>query len=302
MHTDGTSTDEALVHRLLAGQFPAWADLPVARVGSHGTVNTIYRLGTDLAVRLPRVEGGSKDVATEHHWLPRLAPHLPVAVPAPLAEGVPAEGYPWSWSVCRWIEGDNPAPGSGDARFAADLADFVLALRRVETAGGPDAYRSEPLAARDTATRDALTALHGVIDTAAAATAWSEALSAPAPGDTAVWVHGDLQPGNVLVSEGRLSAVIDFGCMGLADPAVDLIAGWYLLPAGPRRVFRTEVGADAAQWARGRGWALSVALMELSSYLTSNPVMAETARHVIGEILEDAAPRSAPAGTALRDG
>ncbi|MBM7441488.1 aminoglycoside phosphotransferase family protein [Streptomyces sp. HB132] len=288
MHANETKTDAALVRRLLAAQFPAWADLPVEPVGTHGTVNAIYRLGPDLAVRLPRVEGGSKDVATEHRWLPRLAEDLPFPVPAPLAEGVPGEGYPWSWSVCRWIDGDNPAVGSGGAGFAADIAEFVLALRRADTTGAPPAYRGEPLTARDAATRDALEALHGVIDTGAAATAWSDALRAPAPRGKAVWVHGDLQPGNVLVSDGRLSAVIDFGCMGLADPSVDLIAGWYLLSAGARHVFRTEVRADAADWARGWGWALSVALMELSYYRTSNPVMAATARHVIGEILEEA--------------
>ncbi|MFJ4842477.1 aminoglycoside phosphotransferase family protein [Streptomyces sp. NPDC088746] len=287
MHADETKTDTALVRRLLAGQFPAWADLPVERVGSHGTVNAIYRLGTDMAVRLPRIEGGSKDVATESRWLPRLAPHLPFAVPTPLAEGVPAEGYPWSWSVCRWLDGTNPAPGAGGAELAADIAEFVLALRGVDPAGAPPAYRSEPLASRGTATRAALDALHGVIDTGAAAAAWSEALRAPAPQGPAVWVHGDLQPGNVLVSGGRLSAVIDFGCMGLADPAVDLIPGWYLLRAGARRIFRTRVGVDAETWARGRGWALSIALMELSYYRTSNPVMAGTARRVIGEILEE---------------
>ncbi|MFD6280876.1 aminoglycoside phosphotransferase family protein [Streptomyces sp. NPDC060209] len=288
MHANETDSDAALVRRLLAAQFPAWADLPVERVGSHGTVNAIYRLGAELAVRLPRVEGGSKDVATEHRWLPRLARHLPFAVPVPLAEGVPAEGYPWSWSVCRWIDGDNPAVGSGGAEFAADIAEFVLALRRIDTTDGPPAFRSEPPAARDTATRGALDALHGVIDTGAAAAVWSDALRAPAPQGPPVWVHGDLQPGNVLVSGGRLGAVIDFGCMGVADPAVDLIAGWYLLPAGPRRNFRTRVGADTAEWTRARGWALSVALMELSYYRTSNPVMAATARHVIGEILKEA--------------
>jgi len=288
MHAEETKTDAALVRRLLAAQFPAWARLPVEPAASHGTVNTIYRLGADMAVRLPRGEAGSNDVAAEHRWLPRLASQLPFAVPVPLAEGAPGEGYPWSWSVHSWLEGENPAAGSGRAELAADLAEFVLALRRVDTAGGPPAYRCEPLAARDTAARAALDALHGVIDTGTAATAWSEALNAPEPHGPAVWVHGDLQPGNVLVADGRLSAVIDFGCMGLADPAVDLIPGWYLLSAGAREVFRTAVGADPATWARARGWALSVALMELSHYQTSNPVMAGTAHHVITEILAEA--------------
>nr|WSS69521.1 aminoglycoside phosphotransferase family protein [Streptomyces sp. NBC_01175] len=286
MHANETKTDAALVRRLLAAQFPAWADLPVEPVRSSGTVNAIYRLGTDLTVRLPRVEGGSRDVATEHRWLPRLAPHLPHAIPAPLAQGVPGEGYPWSWSVCRWLDGANPGAGAAGAELACDIAEFVLALRHVDTTDGPPAFRSEPLAARDTATRGALDTLHGVIDTAAAADAWAAALRAPAPEGPAVWVHGDLQRGNVLVTgDGRLSAVIDFGCMGLADPAVDLIPAWYLLRAEARPTFRTRVGADPATWERARGWALSIALMELSYYRTSNPVMAGTARRVIGEVV-----------------
>ncbi|MFD5139525.1 aminoglycoside phosphotransferase family protein [Streptomyces sp. NPDC058378] len=284
MHAKETKTDAALVRRLLAAQFPAWADLPVEPVRSSGTVNAIYRLGRDLTVRLPRVEGGSRDVATEHRWLPRLAPHLPHAIPAPLAQGVPGEGYPWSWSVCRWLDGTNPPAGEGGLELASDIAEFVLALRHVDTTGGPPAFRSEPLAARDTATRGALDTLLGVIDTAAAADVWSAALRAPAPEGPPVWVHGDLQPGNVLVTgDGRLSAVIDFGCVGLADPAVDLIPAWYLLRADARPTFRTRVGADPATWERARGWALSIALMELSYYRTSNPVMAGTARRVIGE-------------------
>ncbi|MFE3518373.1 aminoglycoside phosphotransferase family protein [Streptomyces sp. NPDC059166] len=287
MHAKETDTGTKLVRRLLAAQFPAWAGLPVRRIASNGTVNAVYRLGDDLAVRLPQAEGGSRDAVSERRWLPLLAQHLPLAVPVPLALGTPAEGYPFHWSVCRWIEGDNPAAGTGDAPFAVALAEFVLRLRSIDTTDGPPAYRSEPLGARDAATGEALDALHGVVDTRAAAAVWAAALAAPAPQGPPVWVHGDLQPGNVLVSEGRLGAVIDFGCMGLADPAVDLIAGWYLLPAVTRRVFRARTGADGAQWARGRGWALSIALMELSYYRTSNPVMAATARHVIGEILDE---------------
>lgn len=290
MHVNEVKTDTALVRRLLAAQFPAWAHLPVEPVRSSGTVNAIYRLGADMAVRLPRIEGGSKDVALEHRWLPHLARHLPFAVPEPLAEGAPAEGYPWAWSVCRWLDGENPEAGSGSVPLAAELADFVKALRSVDTEDGPPAFRSEPLESRDAATRGALDSLHGAIDSAAAAAAWDEALRAPGRRGAATWVHGDLQPGNVLLSGGRLSAVIDFGCMGLADPAVDLIAGWYLLTAPSRRAFRTALEADDASWARGRGWALSIALMELSYYRITNPVMAATARHVIGEILDDQRP------------
>lgn len=161
----------------------------------------------------------------------------------------------------------------------------MLALRRIDPADAPPAYRSEPLASRDPAAREALAALGGVLDRASATAAWNEALTAEPFTDRPVWVHGDLQPGNVLVADGRLAAVIDFGCIGLADPAVDLIAAWYLLTAGARETFRTAVAADDATWTRGRGWALSIALMELAHYRDTNPVMAGIAAQVIDEIV-----------------
>lgn len=286
---DSVPLDSAtLVRTLIAAQFPHWADLPVEAVDASGTANAVHRLGDDKVVRLPRTESSAADVATEHLWLPRLAAQLPVPVPAPLAQGAPAEGFPWAWSVCTWLEGTNPLPGDATwapELFAADLAEFVLALRRIDPTDGPQAYRGQPLASRDEKTRKVIAGLDGVLDAGAATAAWDKALTAPAFTGAPVWVHGDLQPGNVLVADGRLTGVIDFACMGLADPAVDLIAAWYLLPAGAREAFRTAVGADDADWERGRGWALSIAVMELDAYRESNPVMARNAWWVIGELL-----------------
>ncbi|MGX1885935.1 aminoglycoside phosphotransferase family protein [Streptomyces sp. NPDC055287] len=281
--------DASLVHRLITAQFPQWAHLPVEQAGSAGTSNVMYRLGEEMVVRLPLGAGPADDVAKEHRWLPRLAPPLPVAIPVPLGKGTPAEGYPWHWSVYRWLEGENPAVGrvADSGSLAGDLAEFVAALHRITPADGPPSYRSEPLAARDAETRDAIGELRGIVDTDAATAAWEVALKAPARPGPAVWIHADLQPGNLLMTRGRLSAVIDFGCLGLGDPAVDLIAAWYVLPADARGAFRAALAADDAQWARGRGWALSIALMELRSYRETNPVMAAIARHVIGEILAD---------------
>ncbi|MFG2094100.1 aminoglycoside phosphotransferase family protein [Streptomyces sp. NPDC048612] len=285
-HADAVRLDVPLVRRLIGAQFPAWADLPVTAVDSAGTANAMFRLGDAMVVRLPRTEGAADDVAKEHRWLPRLAPALPVAVPAPLGQGTPAAGYPWPWSVYRWLDGENPAVGhlSAPRSLAADLAAFVTALHRIDPTDGPPSYRSEPLAERDAATRAAVAELHGLIDTDAALAGWEAALRAPAWTGPAVWLHADLQPGNVLTVRGRLGAVIDFGCLGLGDPAVDTIVAWYLLPAEARGLFRTALGADDATWARGRGWALSVALMELRAYRDSNRVMAAIARHVIEEI------------------
>ncbi|MGW8484726.1 aminoglycoside phosphotransferase family protein [Streptomyces sp. NPDC055886] len=282
--------EPSLVRGLIAAQFPHWADLPVEAVDASGTANAIYRLGTDKAVRLPRTDGSAADVATEHRWLPRLAEQLPFPVPLPLAQGAPDKAFPRPWSVCTWLDGTNP--GLGDASsssdlLAADLAELVLALRRIDPAEAPPAHRGEPLASRDPATREALAALGGVVDAEAVAASWKESLSAPPFAARPVWVHGDLQPGNVLVADGRLTAVIDFGCTGLADPAVDLIAAWYLLTAGARETFRTAIAADDATWTRGRGWALSIALLELAHYRETNPVMARIAAHVIEEVVAE---------------
>lgn len=289
MHADEPDFTESLVHRLIASQFPDWASLPVEPVAPVGTSHAMYRLGEDLVVRLPRTAGTAGEVETEQRWLPRLAPQLPAAIPVPLGRGKPAEGYPWHWSVFWWLDGANPVPGqlAEPGLFATDLADFVTALHRADPAGAPPSFRSEPLAARDASTRAALAELHEAVDTGAALAVWEAALRAHAATGPAVWIHADLQPGNVLLANGRLSAVIDFGCMGLGDAAVDLIAAWYLLPTHVRGTFRNAVHADDAAWARGRGWALSTALGELRYYRESNPGMAAIARHVIREVLMD---------------
>lgn len=303
MHADEPDIDTPLVHRLIAVQFPRWAGLPVQRVDSVGTSNAMYRLGEDMVVRLPRTAGAAGDVAKEHAWLPRLAaPPLPAAIPVPLGKGEPGEGYPWPWSVYRWLDGENPAPGRlrEPGLLAQDLAGFITALHAVDPAGGPVSYRSETLAERDAVTRSALAELQeslesaAAIDTAAATAAWETALRTPEWPGPPVWIHADLQPGNLLLADARLSAVIDFGCLGLGDPAVDLIVAWYVLPAPARDAFRAAVRADGAMWARGLGWALSVALLELRYYRETNPAMASTARHVIHEILADRARATEP--------
>ncbi|WP_341845648.1 aminoglycoside phosphotransferase family protein [Streptomyces silaceus] len=289
MHADEADLDEALVSRLVAAQFPAWAGLPVEYVDSAGTSNAMYRLGADMVVRLPRVAGAAEDVGAEHRWLPRLAAVLPVAIPAPLGKGEPGEGYPYPWSVFRWLEGATPDPAEPFAEpglFGKDLAEFLVALRQVDPAGAPVSYRGDPLAGRDADTRAVLSGLRGTVDERAVTAVWDAALGVPAWDRPGVWVHGDLQPGNVLVDGGRLGAVIDFGCMGTADPAVDLISAWYLMDAEARAAFRAALGpaADDAMWERGRGWALTIALNEIAYYQETNPVMARIARRVIGEL------------------
>ncbi len=293
MHADEVHTDAALVRSLLAAQFPQWAQLPIAPVPSSGTDNALYRLGDDMVVRLPRIHWSVEQVAKEQRWLPHLAPRLPLAVPLPLALGEAAFDYPWQWSVYRWLDGDALAPARilDIERAAIDLANFVRALHRIDAIGGPlpgahNSNRGEPLAARDAGTRQAIAALHSDIDTAAATSAWEAALHAP-PWDRApVWVHGDLAATNLLARDGRLSAVIDFGCLGVGDPAVDMMIAWEFL-APVRASFRAALAADDATWARGRGWALTTALVALPYYRDTNPVLVASARQRLDAVLAD---------------
>ncbi|GAA0384935.1 aminoglycoside phosphotransferase family protein [Acrocarpospora corrugata] len=286
MHADEVDHDVPLVHRLIATQFPQWADLPVEPFDSSGTDNAIYRLGQDMAVRLPRRgTAGDKDL----RWLPRLAPLLPVPVPVPLGEGRPAEGYPFSWSVFGWLDGVNPSPETLTAPelLTKDLAEFVTAFRRIDLPDGPPGYRGGPLSLLDAPMRIALDDSRGLVDTDAVTAAWEADLKTPEWAGPPVWIHADLMPGNLLVVQGRLSAVIDFGTVGVGDPSCDLIVAWNLLPAAVRDDFRAALQVDDATWARGRGRALAIALIALPYYLNTNPVFAANARHVINEVLAD---------------
>ena len=294
MHVDEIDTDAALVGRLLAAQFPQWAGLPIAPVPSAGTDNALYRLGADMVVRLPRIPSATGQVDKEQRWLPRLAPFLPLAIPVPLAQGKPGAGYPWHWSVYRWLDGENATVERiADPRQAAlDLARFITALQRIDAAGGPapgpdNSYRGEPLAMRDTHTRAAIMAVQGMFAADELNAVWDAAVAAPAWHGPPVWLHGDLQSGNLLAVQGRLSAVIDFGCLGVGDPACDVMTAWLYLPAETRDLFRGALPIDDATWVRGRGWALSVSLIALPYYQTTNPVLAGIARRAIHEALAD---------------
>ena len=292
MHADEVETDAALVRRLLATQFPQWADLPIEPIPSGGTDHAIYRLGEDMSVRLPRIRWAVGQAEKERHWLPRLAPHLPLAVPVPLAHGTPGEGYPWPWSVQQWLAGDNATVAYiADLEEAAvEVAGFVTALQRIDPSPGPLAAagsRGGPLANRDAGTREAIAALQGEIDTDAATGAWEKALEAPDWDRPPVWLHGDLLPGNVLVEDGRVSAIIDFGSFAVGDPACDTMIAWSLFSGKSREMYRAALAVDDATWARGRGCALSQALIALPYYLNTNPAIVGTSRRAIAEVLAE---------------
>ncbi len=298
MHADERDIDASLVGRLLAAQFPEWAGLPLEPVSSAGTENAIFRLGNELAVRLPRMPSAAGPVDKVHRWLPELAPYLPLAVPVPLARGGPGEGYPWPWSICRWLEGENATAAAGfePHQVAKDLARFVRALQNIHAvsglppgppSGAHNYGRGLPLSRRDRQTRAAIADLRGSLDVEAVTRAWEAALQAPVWSGPPIWIHGDLIPGNLLVQKGRLSAVIDFGCLGMGDPACDVMVAWTLLTAESRRLFRAALAVDDATWARGRGWALSFGLIALPYYQRTNPTLAGIARRTIDEVLVD---------------
>jgi aminoglycoside phosphotransferase (APT) family kinase protein len=294
MHADERDIDGPMVRRLLAAQFPRYADLPLAAVPSAGTDNAVFRLGQDLAVRLPRIHWAVDDARKEHKFLPELAPYLPLQIPEPLEKGVPGEGYPWPWSIYRWLEGEDAtlARIADRRQLAEDLARFVVALHQIDTVellptGDLSSNRGGPLSARDAATRAAIGELNGMIDVALVTAAWEAALRTPSAQSRPVWIHGDLKPGNLLATNGRLTGVIDWGGLALGDPAVDLIVAWNFLPAEAREVFRRQVSVDDATWARGRGWALSIGLVALPYYKDSNPELAHISRYQIREVLAD---------------
>jgi aminoglycoside phosphotransferase (APT) family kinase protein len=283
----------ALVSRLIAAQFPEWADLPVMPVECNGWDNTTFRLGRHMSVRLPSADAYVAQVDKEHRWLPLLAAHLPLPIPEPLARGNPAYGYPREWSIYRWLPGD-PATIERIAdldRLGTELAAFLAALYRIDPAGGPapgnhNFFRGGPLATYDAETRDAIASLGDEIDTDAATEVWEAALGATWHGSP-VWFHGDVSAGNLLVSDGRLSAVIDFGCSGVGDPACDVTIAWTLLSGSSREAFRASLPVDGPTWVRGRGWALWKALITLAHSPQDNRSGAANARHVIAEVIAE---------------
>jgi aminoglycoside phosphotransferase (APT) family kinase protein len=262
--------DAGLVRRLVKAQFPQWADLPVEPVKTDGWDNRTYRLGSSMTVRLPSAAAYAPAVDKEEEWIPRLAPFLPVPVPELLGKGVPGEGYDFHWSVRRWLVGEASSLEriSDLTAFAVGVGEFLLALQACDATGGPvpgghNFHRGGPPAYNDSETRAALVALDGQVDVAAAREVWEAALASSFNGPP-VWFHGDIASGNLLVRDGELSAVIDFGTSGVGDPACDLVIAWTMFSGASREAFRRTVDADAGTWARARGWALWKALIVMA--------------------------------------
>ncbi|WP_219416652.1 aminoglycoside phosphotransferase family protein [Pseudonocardia nigra] len=285
--------DEHLARRLVDSQFPQWSHLPVAPVEVGGIDNRTFRLGDELTVRLPSGDWYALQVEKEQRWLPILARQLPLPIPTPAAKGVPGHGYPYPWSIHRWLPGRTAAAaGVGDpAVFAAAVAGFLVALRQVDPTDGPgpgrhNFFRGGPLDTYADETLRAIDTLGGEIPQDRALAVWDDAVRAAWHGDP-VWFHGDVATGNLLVRDQRLSAVIDFGTSGVGDPACDVVIAWTLFRGTSRDAFRSRLGLDPATWSRGRGWALWKALITLVDRLERDPAAAAQSRRVIAEVLDD---------------
>ena len=293
MHPDEVPIDAPLVRSLIDTQFPDWASLPIDPVHPRGTDNALFRLGDRMVVRMPRRERNVQTLLKERSWLAALAPSLPAAVPLPVAAGDPTADYPLAWSIYTWLDGEAATPERlpDSARTAVQLADFISALRGIDPTGGPppgnhNFFRGADLATRDALTRNAIRNLGKVIDGRAATTIWRTALRADPWRDAPVWIHGDLDARNLLAHDGEITAVIDWGCLGVGDPACDVMVAWKMLPPGARQSFRDRLAVDADTWARARGWVVSQAVLALAYYTDeTNPPLVAEGRRWLGEAI-----------------
>lgn len=251
-------------------------------------------------MRLPSAVDYRTQVDKEQRWLPFLAAHVPVPIPVPRARGVPGAGYPFSWSVHGWLAGE-PAVTTQlnkPSEVARSLARFLVALQQVDHAGGPPPgqhcfWRGGPLTTYDTETRRSIDILGDLVDGPAVTTVWDTALRAHW-GGRPVWFHGDIAPGNLLVRDDDLAAVIDFGCCGVGDPACDVTIAWTLFSGESRGAFRAGLPLDDATWARGRGWALWKSLITVAEHRTTNPALAGSSLHIVREVLAEHATTDSP--------
>ncbi|WP_314174093.1 aminoglycoside phosphotransferase family protein [Streptomyces winkii] len=300
LHENEIRADEEVVRALLREQRPEWAALPVSPAGA-GTDNTMYRLGDQLLIRLPRTPDNAEAVRKEQAWLPRLAPHLPCRIPEPVHVGTPGSAFSLDWSVFRWIDGDEAGPGTVTdwSAFGADLAEFVRSLHSVPLMGAVRRgelswYRGGDVQACDRwvdGCFDDCRRIEGLdLDLTRLRHLWQSALALPGPPGPQVWLHGDLKPSNLLVQRGRLHAVIDFGGLSVGFPDAEHAPVWDLPPAA-RQAYRDAMGLGDATWQRARAWAIAVAVSGVSYYWGTYPAFVTECLARLRAILEAAGER-----------
>lgn len=294
MHADEVETDPSLVQRLVAGRFPEWADLPIEPVFPLGTDNANYRLGADKLVRLPRQEEKVAALERELEWLPIFERAVPLAIPAVLGRGEPAEGFPFPWAAFTWVEGENASSDEVDPEgTAVALAELVLAIRALDPTSAPPGLREGTLRELDDWVRSGAAKLVGRYDADGLLAAWDETVEAPPWDGPSTWCHCDLDLRNVVFHDGRPSGVLDWGWAGAGDPASDAAVGWKMLPASAREEFWDALGADEAEITRARGWTLMQCAGALWYYTPeNNPALFFEAERWLSEILGSAPRRS----------
>ena len=285
----------SLVKKLIEEQFPQWAHLPIKTIESGGWDNKTFRLGEEMSIRLPSAAEYGLQVQKEHKWLPLLAPHVSFPIPTPLALGQPSKNYPLNWSIYRWIEGKSanalPIDGLDLPQIALQLAQFLNELHKLDVTDAPlpglhNYYRGAHPSVYDEGTRIAITQLQSVIDVSVATAVWEKAINSTWSKNP-LWVRGDFSSGNILVKENRLTAVIDFGCMGIGDPACDLVIAWTFLAGESRKLFKLHMALDEETWVRARGWALWKAMITLADLDDKTCAEALKQKQVIEEIINE---------------
>jgi aminoglycoside phosphotransferase (APT) family kinase protein len=282
--------DEALVRGLLEQQHPDLSELPL-ELRDAGWDNVMWRVGPELAVRMPRRAIAAPLIEQEQHWLPQLAPRLPLAVPVPLRIGRPGLGYPWHWSVVPWIDGEpaDRTPATEVEATGAALGSFLRALHQTAPPDAPyNPYRSPPVASRAETFEERLGKLARHVDGPGLKRVWGGAAAAPRHSGPPLWVHGDLHPANTLVRGGKLVAVIDFGDLCAGDPAVDIGAAWMSLPDSAADSFWASYGrTDPDLVHRARGWSVLFGLMLLEIGLEGRPTYATVGRAILARMADE---------------
>jgi aminoglycoside phosphotransferase (APT) family kinase protein len=285
--------DEALVRRLVSKQFPQWKNLSIKFVAANGWDNRTFHLGDQMLVRMPSAADYALQVEKEHQWLPKLRPFLPLEISVPLEMGEPGEGYPWKWSIYQWLRGETAAYGRIEDKcaFATHLAEFLLALQRIDTKAGPSPglhsfFRGGDFTVYEEEMRQAISILKNKsdIDVNTMTESWESALATQWTRPP-VWVHGDISLGNLLIQNGRLSAVIDFGQLAVGDPACDLAITWTFFNGKSRDIFREILELDAGTWARGRAWVLWKASVLAAGIIQGNAIESKQPLRIINEVL-----------------
>jgi aminoglycoside phosphotransferase (APT) family kinase protein len=284
---------ENLVKELISEQFPEYAHLPIKSVEVSGHDNRTFHLGDEMLIRLPSAKAYADKVKKEQQWLPKLASHLSLAIPTPIAFGLPSKNYPWNWSIYNWLEGKSAnCLSKADidlSAVATNLANFLKELHKIDTndallPGQHNFWRGAHVSVYETEARASIIKLSDVIDDVKALSIWEEAVSSKWSKNP-VWIHGDLASGNILIKNKQLEAVIDFGGMGIGDPACDLSIAWTFLDSNARNIFKSSLKLDADTWARAKGWTLWKATFELSAINDKTSVEAMKQFQIINDLI-----------------